>query len=379
MLSLGLMSGTSADGVDAVLVEFFGSPHAPKWRLINFVSISYPAALRKIVIDVGQGKKLSSDEWLDLAEAITDFNVDAALKCDPAGQAQIVGCHGQTIVHRPPSKRNRGASWQLIKAPLMAKILNKRIIYDFRSADLAHGGHGAPLVPLLDDALFGRVVGWRALLNLGGIANLTLIPPKFGFQRHASVLGWDCGPGNSLLDLAVQRETNGELQFDLNGKIALSGSPSEEILEAWLKEPYFQIQPPKSTGREQFGLVDLQKRIQSIAYMSSKDLIATITAFTAAIVAQDLQRISSHRFIHPIELIVAGGGSQNPALMKELRSRCLGIRVRKSDDFGLPVQAREALAFALLAWWHIVKYPGNSPSVTGASKSVVLGVCANPS
>ena len=189
MRVLGLMSGTSADGVEAVLVDFTGTPGQPRWRILNCVSAPYSLPLRKRVVSAGQNKKLSSQEWLDLTEAITEAHLQAAMECDPRGQCDLVGCHGQTVWHRPPSQKLRGASLQLLQAPLMAESLNRPVIYDFRAADLLLGGQGAPLAPMMDAAIFGRLRGWRAILNLGGIANLSLIPPSSGPDRFASVLG----------------------------------------------------------------------------------------------------------------------------------------------------------------------------------------------
>mgnify|MGYP000016410112 FL=1 len=378
MRVLGLMSGTSADGVEAVLVDFAGTPGQPRWRIINCVSVPYSVALRKRVVSAGQNKKLSSHEWLDLTEAITEAHIHAAMECDPKGQCDLVGCHGQTVWHRPPSKQSRGASLQLLQAPLMAQLLNRPVIYDFRAADLALGGQGAPLVPALDAAIFGRLSGWRGVLNLGGIANLSLIPPNCGFDRFSSIIGWDCGPANTLLDFAVQKVSKGRLAFDQDGSIAATGSPNEEIIQHWLKEPFFQKLPPKSTGREQFGLNDLENRLKEVPKMPQGDLIATLTAFSAAVVAQDLDHLQLNKLVRPIELLIAGGGCRNPVMVRELMARCRGMRVLTVEEKGVPVQAREALAFALLAWWHSVKHEGNSPAVTGALRSLVLGVRVDP-
>jgi anhydro-N-acetylmuramic acid kinase len=180
MKVLGLMSGTSADGIDAVLAEFRGPPRRPRWRLLASHAHPYPALLRERLVAVGQGKALPAGELLDLAEAVTEAQAAAARGCDPDGRAILVGCHGQTIWHRPPQPGQRGSSWQMLQAPLLAALLERPVVFDFRSADLALGGQGAPLVPPADEALLGRTGGWRAVLNLGGIANLTLLPPASG-------------------------------------------------------------------------------------------------------------------------------------------------------------------------------------------------------
>lgn len=379
MRCLGLMSGTSADGVDAVLADFRGSPKHPQWDLIRHVHHPYPEVLRQRVVSAGQRETNRADQWLDLAEAITEAQATAARSCDPHGEAVLVGCHGQTVWHRPPTSRQRGASWQLLQAPLLAQLLERPVVHDFRAADLALGGQGAPLVPKADAALLGGTKGWRAMLNLGGIANLTLIPPCCGPERDASVQGWDCGPANSLIDLAVQQFSNGALLFDRGGAMAKAGRSDETSIRRWLEEPYFQSPPPKSTGRELFGRDNLQHRLNSLGRdCSSQDAVATLTNFSAAVVAQDLERLMQRERIRPLELIVAGGGRHNPVLMNQLQRRCRGLQLSSSEELGLPVEAREALVFALLAWWHQRKHPANAPSITGASRESILGVMVNP-
>ncbi|MFM8674609.1 MAG: anhydro-N-acetylmuramic acid kinase, partial [Vulcanococcus sp.] len=231
MKVLGLMSGTSADGVDAVLTEFSGRPQRPRWRLLSRAAVPYPAELRTRLIAVGQGQPIAAAELLELAEAITVQQAAAARACDPRGSAELVGCHGQTLWHRPPARPRRGNSWQLLQGPLLAQLLERPVVFDFRAADLALGGQGAPLVPAADAALLPSIGGWRALLNLGGIANLTLLPPATGPDRAAAVLGWDCGPANTLLDLAVQRFSGGSLSFDADGVWARQGRIEEALIQ----------------------------------------------------------------------------------------------------------------------------------------------------
>ncbi len=377
MLVLGLMSGTSADGVDAVLTEFHGPADQPKWSLLNLVSIPYPDDLRATVIGLGQGMTLSSKDWLELAETITEIHAQAAKECDPQSKSQLVGCHGQTVWHRPPKNNKYGASWQMLRAPLLAKLLQQPVVHDFRAADMALGGQGAPLVPMPDAALLGKTNGWQAVLNLGGIANLTLIPPLKGPDRSKSVIGWDCGPGNTLVDLAMQTISGGQLSFDRDGVMAANGIPDNESIKSWLKESFFQQLPPKSTGREEFGMNYLERLLKTTPTLAKENLIATLTAFTAATVAQDLETLYEMRSIKPINLFIAGGGSKNQTMVHELTRRCKGIQVLQIEERGIPSQAREALAFALLAWWHVLKHPGNAPEITGAKRKTVLGVKAN--
>jgi anhydro-N-acetylmuramic acid kinase len=377
MKVLGLMSGTSADGVDAVLAEFSGRPARPRWRLLASVAHPYPAVLRERLVAAGQGYPLAAAAWLELAEAVTAAQADAAHACDPEGQAALVGCHGQTVWHRPPEPGRLGVSWQMLLGPHLAERLGRPVVFDFRSADLALGGQGAPLVPAADEALLGGIAGWRALLNLGGIANLTLLPPSSGPDRHAAVLGWDCGPANTLLDLAVHRFSEGRLSYDEGGCWARQGEVADDLIQHWLQEPYLQQRPPKSTGRELFGADDLDRRLGDLTtwrpHHGPADALATLTAFTAAAVAQDLSRGPQ-----PLELLVAGGGCRNALLMEQLSRRCRGLRVRPLAELGIGDAQREALAFALLAWWQRKGHPGSLTSVTGARRPAVLGLCARP-
>ena len=381
MRVLGLMSGTSADGVDAVLASFSGQPSRPSWRILERSALPYQPQLREALVAAGQGQPLTASAVLELAEALTEVHVLAAQRCDPKHAAQLVGCHGQTLWHRPPTAQRQGASWQLLRAPALAQRLKTPVVFDFRAADLALGGQGAPLVPATDAALLPQIGGWRALVNLGGIANLTLLPPSRGPEAKSPVLGWDCGPANTLLDLAAHQFSGGAFSCDANGAWARQGQPDEDLIQRWLQEPYIQQAPPKSTGRELFGRADLAQRLAAMQTRSQEpnqqpnpaNALATLTAFSAAVIGQDLGKGPPVQ-----ELLVAGGGCRNGLLMEELQRRCRGTRVRPLAELGIGDSDREALAFALLAWWHALGHPGNLPSVTGSSRPAVLGVCVNP-
>jgi anhydro-N-acetylmuramic acid kinase len=320
---------------------------------------------------------MAAPDLLELMEGLTEIQARAARACDPQGLAELVGCHGQTLWHRPPTAERQGASWQALMGSWLAERLRRPVVFDFRAADLALGGQGAPLVPATDAALLGGIAGWRAVLNLGGIANLTLIPPLWGPDRHQPVRGWDCGPANTLIDLAVHQFSAGRLRFDEEGGWARQGHIAEEVIAHWLQEPYLRKPPPKSTGRECFGAADLERRLAflraRIPGLTAADALATLTAFSAAAVARDLRRGTP-----PVELLVAGGGTRNPFLLNQLRLRCHGMVVRPLAELGIGDMEREALAFALLAWWQVRNHPGSLPSVTGASGPAVLGVRANP-
>ena len=378
MRVLGLMSGTSVDGIDAVLVEFKGHPSKPKWKILNTVSYKYPSSTREKIIKVGQGLKINSKDWFELAEEITESNAVAARICDPDSIAEVVGCHGQTVFHRSVKNSERGGSLQILLGPLLANMLDQIVIYDFRSRDIASGGHGAPLVALVDESLVGRIYGWRGILNLGGIANLTIIPPKTGIDKTSTCLGWDCGPANSLIDLAIQENINSPSTFDQNGLLASRGSPKLSIIEKWLKEPFFHLEPPRSTGREKFGSQDLQKRKKELGNLSKEDLLSTLTTFTTSIIAQDLDNLFRIKKIRLIELLVAGGGTRNLFLMSQLQKQCQGVHVRNINEIGMPSQFREALVFATLSWWHYLGKKVNPKFITGANKSMLYGLRVEP-
>ena len=191
-------------------------------------------------------------------------------------------------------------------------------------------------------------------------------------------LGWDCGPGNSLIDLAIQESTYSPLMFDQNGLLASRGIPKVEVIDEWLKDPFFHLGPPRSTGREQFGYKDLQKRKQDLGDVSIEDLLSTLTTFTASIISQDLNNLSRLKNIRLIELLVAGGGSSNLFLMRQLQKQCVGINVRKINEIGIPSQFREALAFAILSWWNFLGKKVNPKHITGADKSILYGVRVDP-
>ena len=372
------MSGTSADGIDAVLVEFKGDPSKPKWKILNTCSYQYPSSTRKKIVQVGQGLKIKSKHWLELSEEITELNAFAARNCDPESTADVVGCHGQTLFHRSVERSKKGGSLQILLGPLLANILDQIVIYDFRSKDIAAGGHGAPLVALVDEALCGRLYGWRGVLNLGGISNLTIIPPKTGIDKTSECLGWDCGPANSLIDLAIQESTNSSLMFDQNGSMATLGIPKLEVIKKWLRDPFFHLEPPRSTGREQFGYQYLQERKQELGDISKEDLLSTLTTFTASIVSQDLDNLFRFKNIRLIELLVAGGGSRNLFLMRQIQKQCCGCHVRQINEIGIPSQFREALVFATLTWWNLLGKKVNPKFVTGANKSILYGVRVDP-
>jgi anhydro-N-acetylmuramic acid kinase len=292
-------------------------------------------------------------------------------------QVDLVGCHGQTLYHQARAEKYAGRSfactWQAGEAQAIAAELGVPVISNFRPADMFAGGQGAPLVPLLDYVLFADRKRGRVLQNIGGIANLTAIPPNA--PPHA-VLAFDTGPGNMVIDWLVQRLFN--KPFDRNGALAARGQVLEAVLKQALRHPYFKLRPPKTAGREQFGRTYAGEFWNKCLKESllAHDALATATALTAESIASSYARdVQSGMKSRAVDFIVSGGGARNRTLMTMLAARLepLGCTLCDSDAFGLPAEAKEAAAFALLAWqtWH--RLPGNVPTATGANCAAILG------
>ena len=370
MLVIGLMSGTSADGVDGVLVAFTGAPPRLKWELISHTYVPHTQVLRESIFAAfGRGDsahlcRLNVELGRVFGDAALQVIEDAGIKPE---HVDLIGSHGQTIWHDPEF----GATLQLGDPAVIAEMTGTHVVSDFRSRDMAVGGQGAPLVSYVDALLFHHPGRVRVLQNIGGIANLTYLPPTSDWPPEG-VLAFDTGPGNALMDYAANRATNGEWTYDINGRLAAQGVVSKDLLNELLSEPYFLKPPPKTTGREMFGeSFGLQVWDRAVALnLKPEDLITTLTAFTAHSIAQ-----AYHDFLpqFPDEVILSGGGARNPVLLDMLRERLPGVRLILSDELGVSVEGKEALAFAVLAYetWH--RRPGNLPAVTGARHPVILG------
>lgn len=379
MTVAGVMSGTSADGVDVALVRIAPSAAAPKITLVAHHVVRYSAALRKAVLAAMNAPQTSTAELARLtwrlgiayAEAVR-----AALRQHPV-KLDLIGCHGQTIYHQSQpatyAGRRIACTWQIGEPTLIATTIGVPVVSNFRPADMAAGGQGAPLVPLLDFTLFAHPKRARILQNIGGIGNLTAIPAAASADQ---LIAFDTGPGNMVID-ALASQLFGK-HYDRNGSIAARGRILSDVLKPLLREQYFRKSPPKSAGREQFGTAFTTNFLRACKQVGggSADAIATATALTAETIA-----LACERFVHPrignapADFIVSGGGSRNTSLMNMIRQRLdpLGYKVMTSDAAGLPSQAKEAVAFALLAWqtWHHL--PGNLPAATGASRPAILG------
>ncbi|MGA2561047.1 MAG: anhydro-N-acetylmuramic acid kinase [Terracidiphilus sp.] len=381
MTVAGIMSGTSADGIDVALVRIAPGRPGPKLTLLAHRGLPYPASLRRAVLAAMNAASTSTAElgrlhWrlgLAYAEALRETIKEHPVELD------LVGCHGQTLYHQASPSRYAGRSfactWQAGEAQAIAAALGVPVVANFRPADMLAGGQGAPLVSLLDYALFAHGRRGRVLQNIGGIANLTAIPAASGPE---AVVAFDTGPGNMVMD-ALALELFGK-RFDRNGAIAAEGVVVVPALAAAMRNSYFRLRPPRTSGREQFG-TEYAKKFLSLCRRFSKkpeDALTTATALTAETIAGGYRRFV-HRKLRSagsgIDYIVSGGGARNRTLMAMLAQRLepLGCELATIDDFGLPAEAKEAAAFALLAWqtWH--RLPGNVPAATGAKRPAILG------
>ncbi|MBI4539526.1 MAG: anhydro-N-acetylmuramic acid kinase [Gemmatimonadetes bacterium] len=369
------MSGTSLDGVDAVLLELEGSePAALTWRLRAFVTIPYGEERRSGIAQAIESGDASSLCRLhaDLGEWLAEgaLAVCAAARLKPEEVAAI-GSHGQTVWHEPPTAGRRGATLQLGDPATIAERSGVRVIADFRARDVAAGGHGAPLVPWADSVLFAGHGRRRAIQNIGGMANVTWLPPR---GSDLPVFAFDTGPGVALVDAAAARATGGRMHYDEEGRLAAAGRVREDLLLELLAHPFFQLEPPRSTGRETFGTPFVRRLIERVAPNGEgqwADLLATLTALTARSVADAYRRWVLPHGVD--EIYVAGGGARNPTLMGMLAAELAPVPVRRLDELGMDSDAREAAAFALLAWAHLLGLPANVPAATGAAGPRILG------
>lgn len=373
MKVVGLMSGTSLDGVDAALIDIDEAEGGVRWRLLGFDSLEYTRGRRDEIHDCIL--KGSAASLCQLHTQLGEWFADAVFRvCDTAGvdvrDVDLVGSHGQTVWHHPPSPTGRGATLQLGCPATIAERTGLDVVSDFRARDMAAGGEGAPLVPWVDRLLFAgdRV---RVLQNIGGMANLTRVPPR-GVDEP--LVAFDTGPGNALIDTAVELATNGEQSFDRDGGRARLGAVDERLLARLLDDEFFRREPPKSTGREYFGRTYVQRLVEERRPADREawsGLVATLTALTAHSIADAVRRWADPG--EQGEVILTGGGSQNDTLVEMIQERLTPIPVRTGDALGIHSEAKEAVAFAALAWAHVRGRPGNVPEVTGASGPRVLG------
>lgn len=378
-LALGIMSGTSADGIDVALVRIAGR----KATLENHTALPFPPQVQKTILRLGEGRAVTSGEISQLNFLLGELFAEAALAaCRKFGvrpaQIAVVGSHGQTVFHQGVPARLHGrrvaSTLQIGEPSMIAARTGITTVGDFRPADIAAGGQGAPLVPFVDYLLYRNARIGRVALNIGGIANVTVIPAGASL---ADVYAFDTGPGNMVVDALVRRFTRGRKGFDRNAEMASRGALLPGLLQTLLRDKYFSERPPKTAGREQYGEKYLRGLLSHREARGAKpeDLIRTATILTALSILD-----AFHRFIAPrtnvAEIIVSGGGAHNPLLMAQIQSALNRVRVRTADEYGLPGDAKEAFAFAVLGYETLRRQPANVPGATGAKRPVVLGkVC----
>jgi anhydro-N-acetylmuramic acid kinase len=387
MIVAGVMSGTSADGINVALVRIQGRGFRSRLELLAHYEFPYPSEVRCAVLRAMNATSAAVADLARLnftlgelyAKSVQAAQRRAKLECE------LIGCHGQTIYHQSePSNflgRQVTCTWQTGEAAIIAANLGVPVVSDFRPADMAAGGTGAPLVPFLDYVAFRHRRFGRIVQNIGGIGNLTAIPPR---ATPDEVFAFDTGPGNMVIDAVAERLF--DRPYDRNGRFAAKGEPIESVVRRQLRRAFFSQQPPKTAGREQFGEAFVQEFLRLCRPAEADDVIATATALTARSIA-----LAVRNFVLPAdavnvpagsrspsryrEFLVSGGGTRNGTLMRMIREELapLKMRVLTTDDFGLPSEAKEAVAFALLAYLTWRRLPSNIPSATGAQQPAILG------
>jgi anhydro-N-acetylmuramic acid kinase len=377
---VGLMSGTSADGVTAVVAEIAGSGVDTRVEISGFWTYPYPPDLREAVFDLFKPETSTVDRICEMNFVLGEFFAECAVKaveaCGlPLDEIDLIGSHGQTIHHLPRSMEAYGygssSTLQIGEAAVIAARTGVPMVADFRKADIAAGGEGAPLTPYLDFILHRHPSRSRVLQNIGGIANLTYLPAGVGVE---DVVAFDTGPGNMVIDAVVKRYTKGSLTFDEDGRMASRGSVDERLLEWLLAHPYFDREPPKTTGREEFGEVFAMRVVRGAedAGVEPDDVVATVTALTVESISRAYEGLLPEGS-NIDEVYVSGGGAKNRFLMESLSSRLDPVPIFEYDVLGIPGEAKEALLMAVLANEHISGNPANLPRATGARRAVVLG------
>src|ERR1700722_4892358 len=379
-LVLGLMSGTSADGIDVALARIPGSPPHLEAKLLGHTSSKFPTALRKEILRVAEQHTITAGELSQLNFRLGEMFAEAAVAACrrfriSRKRIALIGSHGQTVFHQgkpaPYFGRPTASTLQIGEPSVIAARTGITTVGDFRPADVALGGQGAPLVPYADYLLYGHEKLGRVSLNLGGIANITVIAAS---AKPEQILAFDTGPANMLIDALVSHFTHGRQRFDKDAQLAQTGRGIPALLDVLMRDPYLRLAPPKSTGREYYGHSFLKKVLALGKNYRAKpaDLIRAATIFTALSVVDALNRfVLPKTKIH--QLIVSGGGAYNPLLVAQLSAALSDIEIFPSSRLGIPQDAKEALAFALLAYetWHC--RPSNLPGAPGAHAPAILG------
>lgn len=381
MRVLGMMSGTSADGIDVALVKMSGAPPQIAAKFEAHHHVPLPRNLREAILRVANGAPTTTAELSQLNFSVgVEFARAAISACKrwrlPLAKMELIGSHGQTVFHQGrASARSRArqiaSTLQIGEPSVIAERTGVTTIADFRPADMAAGGQGAPLVPFVDYLLYRDARHGRVALNIGGIANVTVIPAR---ARPADVFAFDTGPGNMIVDALVERYTRGRRHYDMDSRLALKGRLIPTLLAKMLHHPYLNMLPPKTAGREQFGAA-FADGIHAWAKRNRArpdDVVRTATMFTSLSIVDAFQRFILPR-TRVDQLIVAGGGARNPLMMLQLAAVLPEIEIIEAGHFGVPPEAKEAFAFAVLAYeaWH--GRANNLPSATGAKHATVMG------
>jgi anhydro-N-acetylmuramic acid kinase len=385
MIVAGVMSGTSADGINVALIRMSGRSR-PAFDLLGHAEYSYPKNVRAAVLAAMNASRASVADLARLDFLLGELYADAVLAAQRKFKAKVdlVGCHGQTLYHQGEPQtflgRKIAATWQTGEGAIIAARVGVPIVSDFRPADMAARGKGAPLVPFLDYMLFREARVGRIVQNIGGIANLTAIPAGVA---ASDVIAFDTGPGNMVIDAVTEKLFS--RSYDRGGKIAASGKVMDKVIDEILRRDFFRKKPPKTAGREEFGREFVREFLRICGHGHKQDVVATATALTASSIADAVRRFivrdansARKRAFH--EMILSGGGAKNATLVNMLAEELatLNISLRFSDEFGLPSAAKEAVAFAVLAHetWH--RRASNVPSATGAKRAAVLGKISYP-
>ena len=380
MIVAGIMSGTSADGIDVALVRLLGRGFRTRLELLHHEPFPYPPQVRRKILDIMNAEATVADlARLNFllgelyADALLATQKRARTKCD------LVGCHGQTIYHQGDAAvflgRKISTTWQTGEGAVMAARVGVPVVSDFRPADMAAGGKGAPLVPFLDYLLYRHRRRGRIVQNIGGIGNLTAIPPR---AMPDEVIAFDTGPGNMVIDAVVERLFG--RKYDVDGKIAAKGRVLETVVSQLLHDPFFRKRPPKTAGREQFGREYVDKFLKLCKKSRPEDVVATATALTAYSIAEAVSKVrrmhareDTSRTFH--DYVISGGGANNPTLVAMIAEELAATRLRviRTDELGIKSEAKEAVAFAVLAYQTWRGQPSNVPSATGADRPAILG------
>ena len=385
MIVAGVMSGTSADGIDVAVVRILAKNRSLGLRLLAHEHFAYPKMVRQSILAAMNSSSARVADLTRLNFLLGELYAEAVASTLKRSHTNIdlVGCHGQTLYHQGDANsffgRRIAATWQTGEGSIIAARLGVPVVSDFRPADMALGGSGAPLVPLLDVMFYAHRKLFRVLQNLGGIGNLTIIPPGSSLENMKRVIAFDTGPGNMVMDACAERLFH--KPYDARGAIAARGRVVDMALKRALEHPFFRRKPPKSAGREEFGREFVAEFLSWCGSRARKaDVMSTATALTATSIGMALRQGIAIAKVAPSELkgaeyVVSGGGVKNPTLMRMIADQVkpLGFRIRTSDELGLPSQAKEAVAFALLAYrtWH--RQAGNVPTATGARRNAILG------